>query len=230
MDSQLKRTAYRLKQEIGHLKFFDVTNSAEIIPFSGSDEMLGLSRTHSYAVPQTVFFSGNQEAILVSDYLVANNDWPIFSKKAYEILLSLGEFLHKKIDICMTETRDANLYNIPPDEARKLCFSNDYVAVHLLEHLDVFDYEHSRYKEKSEYNPKRVNYVSEYVFKDLFEDLPPMFKIYASPEETFVSSKVRKAFKENGIAGPAYQPLIMKEYTLEVDVPIPLPELAHGIN
>jgi hypothetical protein len=208
MDHRPKFTAYRMTWNLNHLEFHSITDDAELIPFPNSREVIALSQTHDYDLPNPVEFNTVAETIGLSDFPTTDVQWPIFSSQALKILCDLAEFPHREIPIRWVNAES----NVD---------KQDFVALQLLEHLQIFDYERSKYVERDTYDPSLVQFVSEYVLHCPEGGFPPIFRVAAQPLQLFVSGETRAAFKEAYISGMAYQPLIMTEYSLEIDVPVP---------
>jgi hypothetical protein len=228
MDAELRRIAYRLTWETDHLEFYDTQYDAEIVPFSGSDSIFSLGMSDLSFLPRTISFEADARILTVNDYPFTNVSWPIFSKNAISILTSLSNFEHKEIAVIMVDDTfgildDRKRFDsdgIPHPDAQNQNFS----ALQVLREFDFFDFEHSQYDSKGSYGQGIARFVTEYVLNCPPTGYPLLFRLAASPAELFISGEARFAFKEAGIRGVAYHPLNMKEYTLEVDHPVPVPE------
>jgi hypothetical protein len=220
MDAELKRIAYRLTWETDHLEFYDTQYDAEIVPFSGSDSIFSLGMSDLGFLPKTICFEADTRILAVNDYPFTNVSWPIFSKNAISILTSLSNFEHKEIAILMVDDRKRfDSDGTPHLDARNQNFS----ALQVSREFDFFDFEHSQYDSRGSHSQGIARFVTEYVLNCPPAGYPPLFRLAASPAELFISGEARFAFKEAGIRGVAYHPLNMKEYTLEVDHPVPTP-------
>jgi hypothetical protein len=128
----------------------------------------------------------------VTDFPRNREGWPIMSKRMLEALLSVREFSHQVIPIVMLDA-------FTPIEFEE---NHDYVAVQLLEHQDVFDWEQSVY-ERDPDRPTMLDSCRRVVLKVPSNGLPPLFRIATVPLDTrlYVSSEGRAALEEAGIRG-----------------------------
>jgi hypothetical protein len=79
-----------------------------------------------------------------------------------------------------------------------------FSAVHLLEHIDAFDWERSEYT-RDEDIPSEVSRLARLVLKDVA--LPSLFRLSAAPMHLFVSAAARQALDRAGIKGVKYRSL-----------------------
>lgn len=122
----------------------------------------------------------------VTDFPSVRESWPIMSKRMLAVLRSVGSFPHQSIPITMVSDE------IYSDET-----SDDFVAVQLLEHLDIIDLEHSIY-EDDEYLGLQFEHM---VLKEPDEGFPPLFRLKQKPTLLYVSSKARWALESAEIKG-----------------------------
>ena len=210
MDTDRSRVAYRLTWELDHLEAFGTVFDAELIPFSGAEDVTGqLWRTTPVTIKEPVVFESNSSAIGLLDYPYTNVRWTIVSQQMHLALLTVKDFSHQTIPI---EVRGDFLESM----------ANRFSLLQILEHSDSFDATHSVFEQKSENKPGRYLGISSYALNVPNEGFPPIFRIRANPTELFVSGAARDALKKSGIRGLAYQPLVMSEYAPEVDVPVPV--------
>jgi hypothetical protein len=109
-------------------------------------------------------------------------------------LLSVRDFPHQVIPIVMIDRAVG--------DSKEFDENHDFVAVQLLEHQDVFDWEKSVYKR----NPERsdiIDRLDKLVLKIPQHGLPPLFRIAAIPLRTrlFISAEGRAALEQAGIKG-----------------------------
>jgi hypothetical protein len=135
----------------------------------------------------------------VTDYPYNREGWPIMSKRMLEALLSVREFPHQVIPIVMlSDHADSDEKNY------------EFVAVQLLEHQNVFDWEKSIYEPHSEkLNRFKFGSLEKLVLKDPPGGLPPLFRIATTPLQTdlYVSAEGRTALEAIGIRGVNFVPL-----------------------
>ncbi len=188
--------------------------------YDGYNEHLFYEEEH-FEHPSLIIYQGYLEAVKHLDYLLTDNSWDVMSKRMYEVLLSVGEFSHQAIPIAVVDWKMPKNDWFDSKRELKEGILTDYLALHLTEHLNIFDFEKSEYtKEKDD---GYVDRVDEYVFKIPEQGLSPIFKIPEMRTRTFVSMEARKALKEAGIKGLRYIPLdgaVNRE--INIDVPVVL--------
>ncbi len=141
-------------------------------------------------------FDCDGERIQISDFPSVKEDWPIMSRKMLDILLSVGDFPHQAIPVVMS-----NVFDNPPIEA----FHN-FVAVQLLEHLNIFDWENSVY-ETVEDRPDIVepNSIEDLVLVEPEGGFPPLFRVKQIRTRLFISSAAKQALEAADIQGIDYR-------------------------
>jgi hypothetical protein len=232
MERAARNSAYRLTWEFDHLEFCNKEYDAEAHQFEGWSETRGFYSTTPYELPDPVIFYTDFDLLAYTDYPCSDADWPIMSRRMYDILIGLGDFPHRVIPIAMIHRRLSNPRK-PPKLFLKdgkpnpeLTNFDDYVAVQLLEESDFFDFEHSKY-EPNLYFPKWVRSVEKYELKEPVGGFPPLFRLEADSVVLFISETARLALLEAGIRGMGYYNLddglgLQKE----IDIPVELPTLA----
>jgi hypothetical protein len=182
--------------------------SSQVITTGGSEGFLvreegtdGLWRTTQFYLPNHIEFMCVWEFLQindlsrtrVTDFPYNREGWPIMSKRMLEVLLSVREFPHQVIPIVMlSDHADSDEKNY------------EFVAVQLLEHQDVFDWEQSVYKPHPE-KPNRFKSGSleKLVLEEPPGGLPPLFRIATTPLRNllYVSAEGRTALETAGIRG-----------------------------
>jgi hypothetical protein len=140
----------------------------------------------------------------VTDYPYNREGWPIMSKRMLEALLSVREFPHQVIPITMVNLEFQDF----DEQGNKLLSRteiHDYVAVQLLEHQDVFDWEQSVY-ERDPDRPTMLDSCRRVVLRVPPNGLPPLFRIATVPLDTrlYVSPEGRAALEAAGIRGVSF--------------------------
>ena len=138
------------------------------------------------------------------DYILSNPNLPIMSKRMLSVLESVKDFPHQTIPVTIEDTvlvTDEDGKSRPSGKV-----NTDYVAVQLLEQLDIFDREKSVYK-PSVLNPDRVGRIRKLVLKVPEEGLPPIFRIKDNRTYLYVSPEAKTALEEAGITGIRFVPL-----------------------
>jgi hypothetical protein len=82
--------------------------------------------------------------------------------------------------------------------------NDNFIAVQLLEHLDLLDWENS-IVEPSFILPDQIMGVQKLVLKETTYPLPPLFRLSAYPTALLASSQARIALEEAGIKGVVFK-------------------------
>ena len=130
------------------------------------------------------------------DYILTRPDLPIMSKRMLSVLESVKNFPHQTVPVVIRDTEAAADSLI--EKSGKV--STDYVAVQLLEQLNIFDREKSIY-EPGIVNPNKVGFIDKLVLKVPEEGLPPIFRITDNRTYLYVSPEAKTALEEAGITG-----------------------------
>lgn len=229
MTSEFREPAYKLSNEVNHFRDFNLGWNDDLThePFEGEDAVtLGLTRLFEY--PDPVIYRADVELVTYIDFPTTDNSWSVMSKQMLDVLQSVGELpAHRVIPIAVVD------WNLPRErwydgkgEFNKQIANWDYVAVHFTEHLDVFNYERSKYTlHPEDYFLKGVRKVDEFVFNVPPQGLPPLFRIDEATASLFVSAEARAALKEARIKGTQFYSLRGYQMREEptVDVPVELP-------
>ena len=147
------------------------------------------------------FFEANFRSLSMVDYPYNDVRWPIMSKKMYNVLTSCGSFPHESVqitmidDTIMTENRyDTRGNPVPGLE------NHHFLAVRLLEKLDIFDWDRSHYEEEKDYPGFALN-ITKLVLKPKHSEYPPLFRISAYPTALFVSRAARDSLVNADVKG-----------------------------
>jgi hypothetical protein len=148
-----------------------------------------------------VEFHGYESSLSDTDYPYANVSWPIMSKRMLNTLLSVREFPYRTWDVPFVGFPD----NAPEGLLREglrggARHENEFVAVQLLEQLDIFDRENSTYKTYTAM-PDEVMSIRKLVLKVPEEGLPPVFRLKVYPVQLYVSPDGRAALEAANIKG-----------------------------
>jgi hypothetical protein len=85
--------------------------------------------------------------------------------------------------------------------------SRDYCVIQLLERLDIFDFERSKYTHDPDF-PASIGDVDEYVLNiPRGGGGPPIFHIKGEAVKVFISHAARMALKKAGVTGVGYTSL-----------------------
>ena len=130
------------------------------------------------------------------DYLYTRPLLPVMSKRMLSVLRSVRDFPHQVIPVTIEDT-EVTFDSLPESSGR---VSTDYVAVQLLEQLNIFDREKSIY-EPGIVNPNKVGFIDKLVLKVPEEGLPPIFRITDNRTYLYVSPEAKAALEEAEITG-----------------------------
>jgi hypothetical protein len=192
--------AYILDWDDSHL--LDIDYDAFIVKFSGWENTIRLSLTREYDLPNTIKFDAIFDTLKNTDFPITNVRWPIFSNQIWEILKELQSFPHKEIPVVMV---DCQVVSDGQGSTKVSGTENDnFIAVQLLEHLDLLDWENS-IVEPSFILPDQIMGVQKLVLKETTYPLPPLFRLSAYPTALLASSQARMALEQAGIKGVVFK-------------------------
>jgi hypothetical protein len=148
-----------------------------------------------------VEFHGYESSLSDTDYPYTNVAWPVMSKRMLNTLLAVKEFPHRTWDVPLVGFPD----NAPEMLLREglrdgVRHDNEFVAVQLLEHLDIFDWENSVYKE-GYVSPDKVQSIRKLTLHVPEEGLPPIFRLKVAPVILYISPEGRAALETANIKG-----------------------------
>ena len=187
---------YILNWDSSH--FVDLDADAWLVKFSGY-ENIQLALLKEYNLPEKIEFDAIFDVIQRSDFPINDVGWSIMSQKMLDILLSIGSFPHRVIPLVMV---DCEVIGRGGKRSEKE--DHRFVAVQLLEHLDIFDWEKSIYKPHPRL-PNRVYSIDTLVLKKPQDNCRPLFRLSAYPSKLFVSGKARMALEQAGIRGVVFE-------------------------
>ena len=138
------------------------------------------------------------------DYILVKPKLPVMSKRMLAVLELVRDFPHQTIPVTIEDTVLVTGTDGMLQPSGKV--NTDYVAVQLLEHLDIFDREKSIY-EPNFLNPNKVGRVEKLVLKVPPQGLPPIFRIKDKPTYLYVSPEAKTALEEAEITGIRFVPI-----------------------
>jgi hypothetical protein len=214
--------AYELRKSLEHLETlceYSERIYGEIEDFDALIyEPTQTDKIHSDTLIDIVPYSGPEPVICLgflerlphrTDFL--NNDllWPIMSRRMLYVLESTGSFLHKVIPIRIFDyslKNDLEQYIQNNEVSPELC-NEDYVAVQLLEHINVIDFEHSILEDldpDSIFTPR----ITRLVLREPDQGFPPIFRLNRVGEDvySYVSPQAKQALEEANIRGLEFIP------------------------
>ena len=136
------------------------------------------------------------------DYLHTEPRLPIMSRRMLSVLRNVRDFPHQIIPIVVEDMEMASF----GDLNRSGRVNTDYVALQLLEQLDIFDRENSVYSPSS-ISPSGIGRIEKLVLKVPESGLPPIFRITEKSTRLYVSPEAKTALEEAGITGIRFVPL-----------------------
>jgi hypothetical protein len=209
--------AYELRKSLEHLNSLSEYSERQYGEIEDLDALIyeptQTDSIHSDALIDTIPYKGSEPVNFLgflerlpqkTDFL--NNDllWPIMSRRMLYVLESVGNFPRKIVpirifDYSLKAQLDECLEN--SEIPTHLC-NEDYVAVQLLEHLNVIDYEHSVF-ENLEPNSIFTPRVTRLVLREPEQGFPPIFRLDRVGEDIYlyVSLAAKNALEEAGIRG-----------------------------
>jgi hypothetical protein len=171
------------------------------VPWSGT------TGTIPYPGPEPINLVGFLDRLPHQTDFLSTDDLdlePVISKRMLYVLRSVGEFPYKVIS---TRIYDYGFQNQGRYEVLELTaplageFSEDYIGLQLLEHVDGIDYDQSDFRFRL--NPNMPPYVINLVLKEPVGGFPPIFRLDRTGEDLllFVSPAAKEALEEAGIKG-----------------------------
>ena len=161
-----------------------------------------------YNLPERIEFDAIFDVIQSSDYPINDVGWSIMSQKMLDILLSIGSFPHRVIPLVMV---DCEVIGSGGKRSEKE--NHRFIAVQLLEHLDIFDWENSVYEPDLTITDL-VDSIDKLVLKQPQDGFPPIFRLSVYPYVLFVSGKARMALEHAGIKGVVFEEIENYDLTI----------------
>jgi hypothetical protein len=197
------KQAYELNHDPVHIEDTSREYDAYIVEWPEYREhTLNFKNVGDFEYPNHgVEFHGYESSLSDTDYPYNNVNWPIMSKRMLNTLLALQEFPHRTWDVPFVGFLD----NAPEMLLRRglrdgVRHDNEFVAVQLLEHLDIFDWENSTYKTYTAM-PEKIMSIRKLVLKVPEGGMPPIFRLKVDPVVLYVSPEGRAALEAANIKG-----------------------------
>lgn len=192
--------AFRLDWNTDHI--YDVDVDGWLIPFAGAPDNSAFWRIKERIdLPERVEFDAIGPILDDIDYPYTDVRWPIMSKRMLNALLSVGNFHHIAYPVVMTDCKE--IYDPNTDKYYQPRIENhNYLAVHVLEDLDIIDLEKSIYG-YSRRNPSRIDSTSfkKVVFKELERGFPSLFRVPPLDTRLYISAEAKAALEAAEIRG-----------------------------
>jgi hypothetical protein len=206
MSTTITKQAYELTQDTDHLSKISRNYDAHIVEWPEYREYgLRFINLDDFDFPtHGVEFQGYESCLSNTDFPLNNVGWPIMSKRMLKTLLSAKEFPCRYWDIPFVGFPDnAPVMMLEEGLSGGVRHDDEFVAVQLLEQLDIFDRENSVYKE-SNILPGAVNSIRKLALHVPEEGLPPIFRLKVSPVRLYVSPEGRTALEAAEIKGISF--------------------------
>jgi hypothetical protein len=161
--------------------------------------------TSEYTGLTPIYFLGWLKRLLKTEFPRNNPGIPLMSERMLEILTRAGDFPYQAVparifDYSLQYEIDNYLEN--QNFSTNSCDSR-YMAVKLLEHIDVVDRQRSEL-EFSVTDPSALPYISHLVMSEPQQGFPPIFRVEGSPTRLFVSIAAKEALDRAGIKGTRF--------------------------
>jgi hypothetical protein len=202
----MKIIAYELMPGTDHLpKRFpkgDIERYDAMVYPQGSLEAWDFIDSSEYTGKTPIIFLGWLNRLPKTDFPYNSPDLPLMSEQMLEVLTSVGDFPHQSvptriIDFELQYEIEEHLEN--QDFSTNTCNSN-YLAVKLLEHLDIVDRERSEFR-FSVANPSAPPYIRHLVIREPEQGFPPVFRVDGSAARLFVSPVAKETLERGDIKG-----------------------------
>jgi hypothetical protein len=203
MSTTIIKQAYELIEDTDHLSDISRNYDAHIVEWPEYREYgTKFLNPRDFDFPaHGVEFQGYESCLSNTDFPLNNVGWPIMSKRMLGTLLSVREFPHRYWDVPFVGFPDnAPVMMLEQGLRGGIRHDNEFVAVQLLEHLDIFDWENSVYEMHSIF-PDEVDRIRKLALKVPEEGLPPIFRLKISPVQLYISPEGRAALEAANIKG-----------------------------
>lgn len=198
---------YILDWDLSHVG--DAEYDAFLVPYVGSNELItDIIDDFEFDHPDIILFRGYMDILPEIDFIVTDSNAPILSKKLISIIESLGSFPHRTIPcgvVDYTLSTNKTFENFDNSILKpETKINKDFEMLHLLEILDVLDYEKSEFI-MSKRKPDRISLIKKFVFKEPKRGFPPIFKIEEKLSNLFITESVKNELDAAGIKGVTYK-------------------------
>jgi hypothetical protein len=197
---------YELRRNFDDLKHYKEGErgqwDAYLVKFPGSSNV-DFWEPVILTLPEPVEFDAQKDVLGSIDYFTTVPTWPVMSRRMLDVLLSVRTFPHQVVPLIMHETPvlsdDVETQGGPYIRTGRV--NHDYVAVQLLEHLDVFDWENSIYEIHPRLPGRLDEFPEKLVLKEPLSGFPPIFRVKPLETLLYVSAEGRAALEAAGIRG-----------------------------
>jgi hypothetical protein len=164
-------------------------------------------------LPEIITFDALLLFTEMVDFVYNDAHWPIVSKRMLNALESMIDFSCQIIPLVLADIEVKYNKELKQDVLSDIKNYN-YIALQLLEHLNIFDWDNSEYTLLHKKNPtvppvapNRLFELNKLVLKEPAEGYPPIFRITALPRHLFVSAQAKAQLEDHNIQGIRFVPL-----------------------
>jgi hypothetical protein len=207
----MKIIAYELKLDLSHIpkrpKRGDVEKYDALLYPDDCLEFLDFIKIEPYSGKKPIDFLGWTDRLSKTDYPRNIPHICLMSSRMLQILSDVGNFNYEAIPTRIFDYRleyEIDEYIKHPNLNSDIC-NQSYLAVHLLEHIDVMDREKSEF-EYSAVNPNIPPSVIKLAIKETTGGFPPLFRICDDPTWLFISPTAKEALENSKIQGIQFLP------------------------
>lgn len=199
--------AYKLKQDLDRVEEFarewEEQGAADTMVIGELADQENLDIVFTDPEPINSIDEIRMEGLLSDlenlDYILTRPRLPVMSERMLSVLESVKDFPHQIIPVVIRDTRTI-LGVAGQPHRRSDQISTEFVALQLLEQLDILDREKSDYDTEDD-NPDEIEYINKLVLDVPESGLPPIFRIVEDPIVLYVSPEAKTALEEAEITG-----------------------------
>ncbi len=203
------KQAYELKHDAVHIADTSRERDAYIVEWPEYREYgLKFTDPDDFEYPSHgVEFHGYESSLSDTDYPYNNVRWPIISKRMLNTLLSVKEFPHRTWDVPFVGFPDIAPELMLREGLRGgVHHDNEFVAIQLLEQLNIFDRENSVYElgilaDILPTASESVGNIRKLSLHIPAEGLPPIFRLKVNSVLLYVSPEGRVALEAANLKG-----------------------------
>lgn len=212
--------AYELAHDVE--RFEDLDNHHHDLVLRSPQPFSFLFGEQPLSLDEPIVYQGYPPNFEHSEFPVTKPNWLVMSKRMLAALDAVAPFQRKVFRVEITDyPRQLQKWVDAVGKKRADAVLRGFCAVQVLEHLDVFDFERSRYT-RDEHDPSWVRDADEIVLRVPEAGLPPLFHVKGLSLTVFISSAARQALKAAQVTGVLYYPLGGSRHARGVvDVPTP---------
>jgi hypothetical protein len=200
------KQAYELRHQLAHLADTSRERDAYIVQWPEfMDYTLKFMDIDDFDYPNHgVEFHGYESSLSDTDYPYNDVRWPIMSKRMLNTLLAVKKFSCRTWDVPFVGFPDnAPVMMLEKGLSGGVRHDDEFVAVQLLEQLDIFDWENSVYKMRKLHDeaPETIRHIRKLALHIPEGGLPPIFRLKVDPIQLYVSPEGCAALEAANIKG-----------------------------